>query len=126
MFYQLSLNQLKPQAVWKIASFIWHYQFMSYSLTLDLFRSLFKIEQGGKQPYYSAKVVNWATVIVLDLSDVKYYFDRTICVRVPLTTEQPYRYNPLVNWTTAILHPPLIIEKVRKLTRLKRYAFLNL
>ena len=65
---------------------------MSYSLTLDLFRSLFKIEQGGNKPYYSAKVVNGATVIVLDLSNLKYYFDRTIGVRVPFTTDHPYRY----------------------------------
>ena len=78
-----------PQAVMKITSFIWICEFMSYSLTLDLFRSLFKIEQGGNKPYYSAKVVNGATVIVLDLSDLKYYFDRTVWVRVPLTTYHP-------------------------------------
>ena len=98
---------------------------MGYPLTLDLFKSLFKIEQGGNKPYYSAKVVNGVTVVVPDLSDLKYYFVRTVWVRVPLTTDHPYHYNPPVYWTTPVLHSHLTMDEVRKLTHLKRYAFLH-
>ena len=46
-------------------------------------------------------------------------------MRVPLTTDHPYRYNPPVYWTTLVLHPPLTMDEVKKLTRLERYAFLH-
>ena len=114
-----------PQAVTKLISFIWHCEFLGYPFTLDLFRSLFKIEQGGNKPYFSAKAVNGATVVVPDLSDLKYYFDRTAWVRVPFTMDHPYRYNPPVYGTTFVLHPLLTMDEVRKLTRLERYAFLH-
>ena len=112
-----------PQVVRKIISFIWHCEFIGYPLTLDLFRSLFKIEQGSNKSYYSTKVVNGATVVVPDLSN--FYFDRTVWVRVPLTTNHPYRCNPSVYWTTPVLHLPLTMDEVRKLIRLERYAFLH-
>ena len=32
---------------------------------------------------------------------------------------------PSVYWTTPVLHPPLIMDEVKKLTRLERYAFLH-
>ena len=124
-FYQLSLNQLIPQALRKIISFIWHYEYMGYPLTLDLFRSLFKIEQGGNKSYYLAKVVNGATVVVPDLSDLKYYFDKTVWVRVPLTVDHPYQYNLPIYCTTPVLHPLLTMDEVRELSRLERYAFLH-
>ena len=64
-------------------------------------------------------------MVVPDLSDLKYYFDRTVWVRVPLTTEHPYSYNPHVYWTTHVHYPPLTMDEVRKLTRLERFAFLH-
>ena len=122
-FYQLSLNQMMPQGVRKIISFIWHCEYMGYPLTLDLFRLLFKIEQGGNNPYYSAS--KWAIVVVPYVSHLKYYFNRTVWVKVPLTVDHPYRYNPPIYWTTPVLHPPLTMDEVRDLSRLKRYAFLH-
>ena len=98
---------------------------MGYPLTLDLFRSLFKIEQGGNKSYYLAKVVNGATVVVPDLSDLKYYFDKTVWVRVPLTVDHPYQYNLPIYCTTPVLHPLLTMDEVRELSRLERYAFLH-
>lgn len=98
---------------------------MGYPLTLDLFRSLFKIEQRGNKLHYSAKVMDGTTVVVLDLSDLKYYFDRTIWVKVPLTTDHPYHYNLSVYWTTPVLNPPLTMNEVRKLTLWRGTLFFN-
>ena len=64
-------------------------------------------------------------MVVPNLSDLKYYFDKTLWVRVPLKTDHPNHYNLLVYYTIHVLHPPLIMDEVRKLTRLKRYAFLH-
>lgn len=56
----------------------------------------------GNKPYYSAKVVNGATVVFSDLQKLKYYFDRTMWVRVPFTVDHPYHYNPPVYRTTSV------------------------
>ena len=70
-------------------------------------------------------MLNGATVVVPDLFDLKYYFDKTVWVRVTLTADHPYCYNPPIYWTSPVLHPPLTMDEVRELTHLETYAFLH-
>lgn len=51
-----------PQAIRKIVTFIWHYEYMGYPMTLKLFKVIFKIEYDSNKPYYTARVINQAIV----------------------------------------------------------------
>ena len=48
--FHLSLNQLLPQATRKIMSFIWTCEYMKLPLTLNLFKSLLKLDENKINP----------------------------------------------------------------------------
>ena len=90
--FHLSLNQLLPQASRKIMSFIWTCKYMKLPLTLNLFKSLFKIYENKNKPFITFSSKNRAMVVHPELNGLKEYKDKIIWVRVPKTPGHPFRY----------------------------------
>jgi hypothetical protein len=94
--------------------YFFHLALLIHGLPLDSkpFLCCFQNRAWGNKPFYSAKVVNGATVVPPDLQDLRGYFDKTVWVRVPLNADHSYRYYPSAFWTAAVLHAPLTTEEV--------------
>ena len=94
--FHLSLNQLLPQATRKLMSFIWTCEYMKLPLTLNLFKSPFKLDKNKNRPFINFPSINGATVVNPNFNDLKEYKDKVIWVRVPKTPDDLFRYMPPV------------------------------
>ena len=122
--FHLSLNQLLPQATRKIMSFIWTCKYMKLPLTLNLFKSLFKLDENKNKPFITFSSINGAMVVYLELNDLKEYKDKIIWVRVPKTRGQPFRCMPPVFWSKFKTRETLGLDEILHLSRRERHAFL--
>ena len=122
--FHLSLNQLLPQATRKIMSFIWTCEYMKLSLTLNLFKSLFKLDENKNKPFITFSSINGAMVVYTELNDLKEYKDKIIWVRVPKTPGHPFRYMPPVFWSKFKTRETLGLDEIQHLSRRERHAFI--
>ena len=93
--FHLSLNQLLPQATRMIMSFIWTSEYMKLPLTLNLFKSVFKLDENKNMTFITFSSIKGTIVVYPELNDLKEYKDKIIQVRVPKTPGHPFRYMPL-------------------------------
>ena len=92
--FHLSINKLLPQATRKIMSFIWICEYMQLPLTLNLLKSLFKLDENKNKPFITFSSINGAMVVYPKLNDLKEYKGKIIWVRVPKMPGHPFRYMP--------------------------------
>ena len=122
--FYLFLNQLLPQATRKIMSFIWTCKYMKLPLTLNLFKSLFKLDENKNKPFITFSSINGAMVVYPELNDLKEYNDKIIRVKVPKTPSHPFRYMPPVFWSKFKARETFGLDEILHLSRRERHAFL--
>ena len=69
---------------------------MKLPLTLNLFKSLFKLDRNKNRPFITFSSINGAMVVYPELNDLKEYKDKIIWVIVPKTPGHPFKYMPPV------------------------------
>ena len=72
----------------RFCHFIWICEYMKLSMTLRLFKSLFKLDDLKNKPFITFSSINGSMVIYPELNDLKNYEDKIIWVRVPKSPGQ--------------------------------------
>ena len=75
---------------------------MKLSLTISLFKSLFKLYETKNRLFITFSSINKAMVVYSELNNLKDYKDKTIWVRVPKTLGHPFRYMPQSSGVSSI------------------------
>ena len=104
-------------------SFIWTCEYMKLPLTLNLFKSLFKLDENKNTSFITFSSINGAMLVYPGLDDLKEYKDKIIWVRVPKTLGHPFRYMPPVFWSKFNARETLGLDGFLHLSRRERHAF---
>ena len=122
--FHLSLNQLLPQATRMIMSFIWTSEYMKLPLTLNLFKSVFKLDENKNMTFITFSSIKGTIVVYPELNDLKEYKDKIIWVRVPKTPGHPFRYMPSIFCRKFNARETLGLDETLHLSRRGTHGFL--
>lgn len=104
-------------------SFIWTCEYMNLPLTLNLFKSLFELNETN-MPFITFSSINGAMLVYPEFNVLKEYKDKIIWVTVPKIPGHPFRFMPPVFWSKFNARETLGLEEVKHLSRRERHAFL--
>ena len=89
---------------------------MKLFLTLNLFKSLFKLDENKNKPFITFSSINGAMVVYPEFNDLKEYKDKIIWVRVRKTPGHPFRYMPPVFWSKFKARETLELDEILHLS----------
>ena len=99
---------------------------MKLPLTINLFKSLFKLDENKNKPFITFSSINGVMVLYLELNDLKEYKDEIIWVRVPKSPDHPFRYIPPAFWSKFKTRETLGLDVIHHLSRRERHTFCTL
>ena len=105
-------------------SFFWTCEYMKLPLSLNLFKSVFKLDENKNKPFITFSSINRAMVVYPELNDLKEYKDKIIWVRVPKTLGHPFRYMSPVFQSNFKTRETLGLDEILYLSRRERHPFL--